>query len=176
VTTTDSTKACKFVSVQLIEQSSDLQPTTEGLPEPQQAELQRPPVHLQHPTESLDVSAMLTGIDTAASLQPCLFLNVGFGGPDGARLSSLTRVAAYLDESSDSIKGFAFHFMDGTREVCGMTHVTQSAIERWACTEQSVAIDGPGGERITGLEYAVKTRGPPRHNRVKAIRVGLRWL
>lgn len=192
MTITDSPQACKFISVQLIEQSLDMQLTIEGQPEEQQAEPQCSPVHLQHPTESLEVDAMLTVIKTSTPLhpwlctlpQPCpftssqpyLFLHVEFGGPDGARLSSLIRVVAYLDDGSGSIKGFAFHFMDGTRETCGMTHVTESAIERWACTEQSVAIDGPGGERITGLEYILKTERPPRHDRVETIRVSLLWL
>lgn len=102
---------------------------------------------------------MLAHLETIGPVQLSLFVSMNFGGSDGARLSSLSRIVAYHDDLGDCIRGFAFHFVDGTREKYGTTDIMDSAARRWTCVEETVAIDGPGGERIIRLEYGLKNKG-----------------
>lgn len=81
-----------------------------------------------------------------------------FGGPDGSRLPALTRIVAYHDNVDIYIKGFAFFYADGTSASYGVTGITITASHRTSCLEQSLAVDGPGGERVVDVRY---TEIPP---------------
>lgn len=164
----NSQQACKVVSLQLIELLSEEQQNTKNPTEEQLSDLAPVPMHLFHPSESTETSTLSADLPTTPS-QPYLFLNMNLGGSDGCQVSSLTRVVAYHDDLRDCIRGFAFHFADGSSEMYGITDIASSAADRWTCTEESVAIGGPDGERITSLQYVLPDERS--NNRVKCVKV-----
>ncbi|KAF5538627.1 hypothetical protein FPHYL_12484 [Fusarium phyllophilum] len=83
---------------------------------------------------------------------PLYFLNMDFGGPGGALISRLTRISALHDEANGYFRGFAFSYIDGRTASFGLRTVIDKARERSTCIEQSLSIDGPGGETIVSLE------------------------
>ncbi|KAM6534062.1 hypothetical protein FALCPG4_006999 [Fusarium falciforme] len=76
---------------------------------------------------------------------------MNFGGTDGSRLSRLNPIVALHDDRGGFFRGFAFFYADGSKEAFGTTEILDSANKRWTCIEQSIALDGPGGERIVKL-------------------------
>lgn len=96
-------------------------------------------------------------------------MGMDFGASDGSRLPLLSRIAAYHDDLGDCIRGFVFHYIDGTSRGYGNTDVMDSIADRWTCAEESAAIDGPGGERIISVGYNLKYQGP--ESRVKGVKV-----
>ncbi|KAJ3466142.1 hypothetical protein MRS44_006800 [Fusarium solani] len=76
-----------------------------------------------------------------------------FGGADGSRLSLLNRIVAFHDDCHDSLRGFSFFYTDGSEEAFGIRGIVDTASKRWTCIEQSLALNGPGGERIAKLIF-----------------------
>lgn len=76
---------------------------------------------------------------------------MNFGGTDGSRLSRLNRVVAFHDDCGGHFRGFAFFYTDGSGDAFGMKEIINTANKRWTCIEQSIALNGPGGERIIKL-------------------------
>ncbi|KAK7431652.1 hypothetical protein QQZ08_001871 [Neonectria magnoliae] len=143
---------CKFVSIQLLE--SRLEPiTTEdnsisratAIPwlwhpiEPDSPE--NKPISLYPPERQ------------QTTIEPTFALNMDFGGPSGTQLSFLNRVVAFHDDLRGSFRGFAFFYTDGHKKMFGTREIIDTASKRWTCTEQSIALDGPGGERIMNLKF-----------------------
>lgn len=80
--------------------------------------------------------------------EPPFVLRMQFGGLDGRLLDRLTRIAALHDNLHGSFRGFVFSYSDGTVESFGVQEIVGIKGRRWTCVEQSMAVDGPGGERI----------------------------
>ncbi|RSL49429.1 hypothetical protein CEP54_012455 [Fusarium duplospermum] len=141
--------ACKFVSLQLLDlciDSSSLKPgfldMTHNRPwfwHPAKPNQRGTSTFLEMPNVKLQRS-----ISTLA-------LNMNFGGTDGSRLSRLNRIVAFHDDCGGHFRGFAFFYKDGSGEAFGMKEIINTANKRWTCLEQSIAVDGPGGERIVKL-------------------------
>ncbi|KAH7309026.1 hypothetical protein B0I35DRAFT_441252 [Stachybotrys elegans] len=139
--------ACKFFAIQLIERSCG------HLLIPQQG-IKYGLAPLFYPAE-LPCGASLPPTfinDTVKDEHPSLFMNMCFGGLDGANLSALTRIAAYHDDYNGRLKAFAFFYEDASSTVFGKTDIVEHTGRHRICTEQIIAIDGPGGERIMGVQ------------------------
>lgn len=86
-------------------------------------------------------------------------LNLDFGFSSESRLGLLVRIVAFHDNSTASIRGFRFFYADGLDKSFGVvSNVIETFKIRWACIEQSIAIDGPGGERVMSLQYDIPER------------------
>ncbi|KPM40494.1 hypothetical protein AK830_g6068 [Neonectria ditissima] len=108
-----------------------------------------------------------------APLEPTFVLNMDFGGPGGSHLSRLNRVTALHDDYYGSFRGFHFFYTDGTKRMFGTRQIIDTMSKRWTCIEQSFALDGPGGERITSLYFG---REDTAHGMfVQVIKKGLVW-
>ncbi|RSM07201.1 hypothetical protein CDV31_008754, partial [Fusarium ambrosium] len=141
--------ACKFVSLQLLELWTDPGPSERGSSDVTCA---RP--WFWHPAEphvgDSKTSLHMPEAGTRLSI-PTFALDMDFGGADGSRLSRLNRIVAFHDDGGGSFRGFAFFYTDGSEESFGMKDILHTASKRWTCIEQSLALDGPGGERIVKL-------------------------
>ncbi|KAI8723142.1 hypothetical protein NCS52_00169300 [Fusarium sp. LHS14.1] len=141
-----SLDACKFVSLELLELCND--------PGPSKRDTLCSRPWFWHPAEpnrgdratSLQMPKEETRLGT-----PTFALDMNFGGTDGSRLSRLNRIVAFHDDHCGSFRGFAFFYTDGSEEAFGMKEILNTASKRWTCIEQSIALDGPGGERIVKL-------------------------
>jgi hypothetical protein len=76
---------------------------------------------------------------------------MNFGGLSGEYLQLITRVATLHDPLTMTLRGFAFFYKDNTHRRFGFENAGNAAERLSACLEQSFALDGPGGERITSL-------------------------
>ncbi|KAJ4270972.1 hypothetical protein NW764_013853 [Fusarium oxysporum] len=138
--------ACKVVSVQLVEKLGDV-----------------PTVHTPITSEQLvwnpaapqpDVATVQPPTVDAASSQPAFILNMDFGGPSGSLLPLLSRIAVFVDSSvTFSIRGLGFYYTDGTEREFGIREIWDDSRERFLAIEQSLSINGPAGERITGVGF-----------------------
>ncbi|RSL87389.1 hypothetical protein CEP52_015543 [Fusarium oligoseptatum] len=143
--------ACKFVSLQLLEllHNIDLLNLRPGLVDPTRT---RP--WFWHPAEpnhrDRAISLHMPSEESQRSIST-FALDMNFGGTDGSRLSYLNRIVAFHDDRDGLFRGFAFFYTDGSEKAFGMKEIINTARERWTCIEQSIALDGPGGERIVNL-------------------------
>ncbi|KAF5634195.1 hypothetical protein F52700_5915 [Fusarium sp. NRRL 52700] len=134
--------ACKIVSIQLVEKRGENHsPRSDGL-------------HVWHPAPpNPDVVTILPPtVDTEAQ-QPAFLLNMDFGGPNGSLLPLLNRITIFHDYKYSMVRGLGFHYTDGTKREFGFRAIMYATRERWWSVEQSISIDGPAGERITGLGF-----------------------
>jgi hypothetical protein len=60
-------------------------------------------------------------------------------------------------DGAAGIFGVAFFFSDGSEDLCGSKTTTQELGRTIPCIEQSFLLNGPDGERITGVEYSTGT-------------------
>lgn len=84
---------------------------------------------------------------------------MNFGAFDGIQIHRLTRIVAYHSDGRRAIRGFAFFYTDGTTKTFGSVEIIGSALKRRTCVEQSIAIDGPNGERIVDVQYTLSKNG-----------------
>ncbi|KAK2757006.1 hypothetical protein FQN54_004974 [Arachnomyces sp. PD_36] len=89
---------------------------------------------------------------TIGSVEPHLetpffdpFVNIGFGGLHGELLSLITRMVVHMGTNYHPVLGFEFVYLNRTLRFGSIGGET----------ELSVLIDGPGGERITGVKIIV---------------------
>ncbi|KAK2128842.1 hypothetical protein NOF04DRAFT_1346157 [Fusarium oxysporum II5] len=138
--------ACKVVSVQLVEKLGDV-PTIHTPTTSEQL--------LWHPAAPQpDVATVKPPTVDTASPQPAFILNMDFGGPSGSLLPLLNRVAIFVDSSvTFSIRGLGFYYTDGTEREFGIREIWDDSRERFLAIEQSLSINGPAGERITGVGF-----------------------
>lgn len=109
-----------------------------------------PPKNSHRPTHSRPSKDPLT-------LSPFLMhLYIPFGGKDGLRLDSLTRIAALLD-GAIGLHGLIFTYDNREEVLYGARVSPRCAGPSRVCVEQSFIIDGPGGERIMELKYSSRT-------------------
>ncbi|EEU40663.1 uncharacterized protein NECHADRAFT_76034 [Fusarium vanettenii 77-13-4] len=143
--------ACKFVSLKLLELQIDHGPSKSG----RSGGTCLVPWYW-HPAEP-DHSHMAMSLHMPeaekGSWIPTFALDMNMGGTDGSRLSRLNRIVALHDDRGGFFRGFAFFYTNGSKESFGMREVLDSASKRWTCIEQSIALDGPGGERIVKLGF-----------------------
>lgn len=85
-----------------------------------------------------------------------MHLRIPFGGEDGSRLSSLTRIAGLLD-GAIGLHGLIFAYHDREEVLYGARVSPRCAGPERICVEQSFLIDGPGGERIVEITYSSRT-------------------
>ncbi|RBQ78652.1 hypothetical protein FVER14953_13187 [Fusarium verticillioides] len=132
--------ACKIVSVQLVEKLGD----TTAMDKPKSSGLQ----HVWHPAPPQPnvVTVFTPPVDEHAFI-----LNMDFGGPSGSLLPLLIRVALFVDDRHNAVKGLGFYYADGTEREFGFREVVTNCRQRDKTLELSVPIDGPAGERIFGL-------------------------
>lgn len=71
-------------------------------------------------------------------------VDIDFGGLQGERLGSLTRIVAHMVAKSQPITGLEFFYLDGSIMFGCRGHC-----------EISFLIDGPGGERITDAKVLI---------------------
>ncbi|KAI8689596.1 F-box domain-containing protein [Fusarium sp. Ph1] len=143
--------ACKFVSLKLLELRIDPVHSKSG-----PSGTARPEPWYWHPAEPdrSDIATSLHMPDAEKRLRiPTFALDMNFGGTDGSRLSRLNRIVALHDDRGGFFRGIAFFYTDGSKEAFGATEILDSANKRWTCIEQSIALDGPGGERIVKLGF-----------------------
>lgn len=157
-------KACKFVSLQLLELRIDSGLSKSGLTDHTPT---RP--WYWHPAEP-DPSDIATSFHMPEREKrlpiPTFALDMNFGGTDGSQLSRLNRIAAFHDDWRGFFLGFAFFYTNGTKKSFGMTDILGSANKRRTCIEQSIALDGPGGERIVRVGFVC----PDIHSQVIKVR------
>ncbi|KAF4446730.1 hypothetical protein F53441_9664 [Fusarium austroafricanum] len=140
---------CKVVSVQLVEQTPAPATTAET---PSTKQNIKPAVwHPVEPAAGLVTIPPVTAIDESPN--PAYILNMDFGGTDGSLLPLLSRIVVFHDEKYDALKGLGFSYTDGNYREYGVTEHISSSRERWGAVEQSLSIDGPGGERIIGVGF-----------------------
>lgn len=113
------------------------------------------PSALYYPSDRLATIVTSDTTITTETSESSLVLDMNFGHNDASELARLSRVAAFHDDASNCIRGFEFHYIDGRSEAFGITYITDTAIRRWTCTKQTVAIDGKGGERIVDVYYVL---------------------
>ncbi|UPK96170.1 hypothetical protein LCI18_007105 [Fusarium solani-melongenae] len=123
--------ACKFVSLQLLELRVDPVHSKSG-----PSGTSRPEPWYWHPAEP-DRS------DIATLQIPIFALDMNFGGIDGT----------LHDDRGGFFRGYAFFYTDGSKQAFEATEILDSATKRRTCIEQSIALDGPGGERIVKLSF-----------------------
>jgi hypothetical protein len=140
-----SCQACKVVSTQLVEKQNRLVGSNT------QTNLIQQVWHPAAPQPDVVIIPPITAIPTAP--QPAFILNIDFGGPSGSLLPLLNRIAIFHDDRNASIKGLGFYYTDGTEREFGVRQVLWNTRERWSCIEQSLFINGPAGERITGVGF-----------------------
>jgi hypothetical protein len=109
--------------------------------------------NLYYPSDRLATGLALDAASTPQTSEPYLILDMNFEHHDASKLATLSRIAAFHDDAANCIRGFEFHYTDGRREAFGTTDITNTAAKRWACVEQTVAVDGRGGERIVEVYY-----------------------
>ncbi|KAH7169296.1 hypothetical protein DER46DRAFT_635251 [Fusarium sp. MPI-SDFR-AT-0072] len=138
--------ACKVVSIQLVEKLGDFATIETSTPSRQL---------VWHPAAPQpDVATVLPPTIDAASPQPSFILNMDFGGPSGSLLPLLNRIVVFLDSSVNfSIRGLGFYYTDGTEREFGFREILHDSRERSLAIEQSLSINGPAGERITGVGF-----------------------
>jgi hypothetical protein len=85
-----------------------------------------------------------------------MHLRILFGGKDGSRLSSLSRLTGLLD-GAIGLHGLIFAYEDKTELLYGARVSPRCAGPERICVEQSFLIDGPGGERIVEITYSSRT-------------------
>ncbi|KAG5803393.1 hypothetical protein H9Q74_013288 [Fusarium xylarioides] len=136
--------ACKVVSIQLVENLGD----STSVDRPTSGK------HAWHPAPpQLDVVTVLPHtVDTAAP-QPAFLLNMDFGGPSGSLLPLLNRITLFHDDIHSKIRGLGFYYTDGTKREFGFREIVHHCRERRWSVEQSLFINGPAGERITGVGF-----------------------
>ncbi|KAF4336742.1 hypothetical protein FBEOM_9372 [Fusarium beomiforme] len=141
--------ACKVVSVQVAEKE-DQCPTFSDLEE-QDPDLKP---WIWHPSvPDFHLPSVPPFNTEEPSPQPPFILNMDFGGQNGSLLPLLNRIAIFHDEKNTSIKGLGFYYTDGSEREYGFREVVWNTRERWQCVEQSLSINGPAGERITGVGF-----------------------
>ncbi|KAI7763635.1 hypothetical protein LZL87_010690 [Fusarium oxysporum] len=138
--------ACKVVSIQLVEKLGDFATIETSTPSRQL---------VWHPAAPQpDVATVLPPTIDAASPQPSFILNMDFGGPSGSLLPLLNRIVVFLDSSvTFSIRGLGFYYTDGKEREFGFREILHDSRERSLAIEQSLSINGPAGERITGVGF-----------------------
>lgn len=85
-----------------------------------------------------------------------MHLRIPFGGEDGSRLSSLSRITGLLD-GAIGLHGLIFTYEDQKEVLYGARVSPRCAGPSRICVEQSFLIDGPGGERIVEITYSSRT-------------------
>lgn len=137
------------------------------------------PLHLTEPEQAVGVEDVLwtpsvpsrqTSIQVfpkntiSEKFQP--LLNVDFGGTDGSRLSSLTRVVAHMNRLPYLIRGLEFFYSDSRRSTSyGSTNLL----------ERSFFVDGAGGERINEakVQLSADLKYPDRIQSLEVCKVSL---
>jgi hypothetical protein len=89
---------------------------------------------------------VISSLDPARSYFPFEpFIDMDFGGPQGTHLASLTRIVAHMVSGECPIIGMEFFYGDNKSTRFGSG----------GKSEISFLIDGPGGERIIGVEMSI---------------------
>lgn len=115
--------------------------------------------------------APATGLDTTVVLPshpkrddveddqgPNVYLNMGFGGPHGARLSLLNRVVGLIDTKLGQLLGLAFVYDDGKELLFGTNTELHCIDHSRRCAELSFPIQGCRGEMIVEIQVAYNIR------------------
>lgn len=133
---TSSLQACKCISIGLLEPDDGFENEPKIVP----------PLWFPDIPRDFQFSSQALGQDTCEE-EPKYYLNMDFGGPQGERLSLLSRITPFLN-GQGLLMGMAFFYDDGTELVFGFRWAFHSLLSATICPEPSIEIRGSAGERI----------------------------